>query len=95
MMQQVEQRNACRTNYSMVTLVDGTRVTSDSEEWRFECEARDILNKPTREERQRILYGEFNPKTQLRNGGLTKHRGEAYVKRLEDKILELWRAARA
>ena len=94
MMQQIERRNLCKTNYSMVTLVDGTRVTSDSEEWRFECEARDILNKPTREERQRILYGEFNPKTQLRSGGLMKYRGEPYVKLLEEKILELWRASR-
>lgn len=94
MMQQIERRNLCKTNYGMVTLVDGTRLPSDSEEWRFECEAGDILNKPTREERQRILYGEFNPKTQLRNGGLMKYRGETYVKLLEEKILELWRASR-
>lgn len=86
--------NVCKWIPSMVTLVDGRRVPSDHEDWRFETEARDILNKPTKEERQRILYGEFNPKTQLRNGGLMKYRGEAYVKLLEEKILELWRASR-
>lgn len=87
--------NACTWKPSMVTLVDGTRVLSDSEAWRFECEARHVLNQPTKEDRIRILRGEINPKTQLRNGGLVKHRGEAYVERLEAKILELWRARQA
>lgn len=88
-------RNVCRTQYSMVTLVDGTRVTSDSEPWRFECEARYVLDMPTKEARQAFLRGEFNTKTQLRTGGLAKIRGEDYVKQLEDKILELWRARRS
>ncbi len=88
-------RNVCRTNYTMVTLVDGTRAPSDSEAWRFECEARYVLDMPTKEARQAFLRGEFNTKTQLRTGGLVKVRGEDYVKRLEDKILEVWRARRS
>lgn len=86
------QHNACTWRPSMVTLIDGTRVLSDSEAWRFECEARYVLDQPTKEDRQRILRGEFNPKTQLRTGGLLKFRGLEYVERLEAKILELWRA---
>ena len=30
----------------MVTLLDGSQVRSDSEEWRFECEARHMLSFP-------------------------------------------------
>lgn len=94
-MNQPQKNNVCKWIAPMVTLVDGTRVPSDSEEWRFECEARHILNQPTKEDRQRILRGDFNPKTQLRTGGLVKHRGLESVERLEAKILELWRAGLA
>jgi hypothetical protein len=93
-MMQAQQRNACKWIAPMVTLVDGTRVPSDSEEWRFQCEAQHVLNLPTREQRQAVLRGEFNPKTQLRQGGLVKFRGLEYVQRLEDVIMVLWRSAK-
>lgn len=75
---------------SMVTLVDGTRVLNDSEEWRHECEARTILNMPDRGARHDALYGPINPKTGQRYGGVKGKRGEAELARLEAKILELW-----
>lgn len=87
--------NACKWIAPMVTLVDGTRVPSDSEEWRAECEARHILNQPHIDARHEILYGPFNIKSGKREGGLMKHRGADGVKAIESKIMELWNARRS
>lgn len=82
---------------STVRLVDGTEVLSDSEAYRFECEARHILN-----------IGQGLPpaiaKARRREAldGIEKMRGrgspEAAAaaaetrKALEQKIMELWKA---
>lgn len=71
--------NMCSWVAPDVTLIDGvTVVKSDSEAWRFECEARHILKLPTRSERVAMLEG------------IGKRRGEAAKKKLSDKILEIW-----
>lgn len=80
----------------MVTLVDGEEVDSASEEWRFECECRYILNLPTLIQRREWLYGrietnKFSGKTQA-TGGLLQRRGADAVKAIEAKMMELWRA---
>lgn len=37
--------NACSWIHNVVTLADGRKISSDSEEWRAECEARLVLSK--------------------------------------------------
>lgn len=73
----------------MVTLHDGREVSSDSEEWRHECEARAILNMPTKGKRRDYLYGELDQFGKER-GGVRGRRGDAELKRLEATILALW-----
>lgn len=42
----------------LIKLVDGREVSNYSEEYRFECECRDLLTrKPTRSEKHLYLYG--------------------------------------
>lgn len=67
---------------STVTLADGRQVLSDSEEWRAECEARHILNLPTKVARVALL------------DGIEKKRGPEARKALEGRILELWSLGR-
>ncbi|MNK29188.1 hypothetical protein D3C87_475790 [compost metagenome] len=81
---------------SIVKLVDGTEVDSASEDWRFECECRYILNLPTLIQRREWLYGrietnKFTGKTSA-VGGLLQRRGADSVKAIEAKMMELWRA---
>ena len=71
--------NACKWKPKLVTLADGRQVLSDSEDWRAECEARHILNMPTKAARHEQL------------ALVEKHRGGAGRKELEDRIMELWR----
>jgi hypothetical protein len=73
----------------MVTLMDGSKVDHCSEEWRHECEARAILNMPTKGRRQDYLYGSLDHRGNSR-GGVLQIRGEAAVRRLEETILALW-----
>jgi hypothetical protein len=72
-----------------VTLHDGREVDCASEEWRHECEARAILNMPTKGMRQDYLWGALDERGKPR-GGVLQLRGEAEVKRLEATILALW-----
>lgn len=78
----VTQRNVCSWKAPDVTLVDGSVVKSDSEPWRFECEARHILRMPTKDTRISFL------------DMIEKKRGKPYRDRLESKILEIWRSER-
>ena len=64
----------------MVVLVDGREVSSASEEWRHECEARYILKLPSLEQRRAWL------------ADLERRRGKAAVDRLRDTMSQLWRA---
>lgn len=63
----------------MVTLMDGREVQSDSEEWRAECEARYLLNRPTIDERRALL------------AAIEKRRGKAAREDLEQRALAIWR----
>lgn len=64
----------------MVTLLDGSQVSSDSEAWRFQCEATHILNLPNKPLRVAQLEA------------IEKRRGHEARKALEGKILEVWDA---
>ena len=70
--------NACTWQPSMVTLLDGRQVLSDSEEWRAETEALYVLNLPTKEIRLNFLEA------------IEKRRGTKARKDLEERILKLW-----
>lgn len=39
----------------LVTLIDGRQVSSSSEEWRHECEARHVARLPSRAERAKYI----------------------------------------
>jgi hypothetical protein len=73
----------------MVKLIDGTEVSSDSEEWRHETEARAVLAMPTKRQRQEYLWGTFD-KWGKERGGIRGHRGEEEVKRLQETIIKIW-----
>lgn len=76
---------------TMVTLIDGSQVDNASEEWRHECEARAVLNMPTKSARQNFLWGTLDQYGKTR-GGVLQIRGEAEVRRLEETIMKLWNA---
>ena len=84
--------NACTWKPTLVTLIDGRQVPSDSEEWRHETEARFILELPALHLRRSYLYGKRNDLTGDVKGGIMQRRGEAEVKRLEATMLAIWRA---
>ncbi len=75
--------NACSWQAKTVTLVDGTEVLSDSEAFRFECEARHILNMPNKPLRVACL------------DNIEKRRGLPAREALQTKILEVWEARQA
>jgi hypothetical protein len=62
----------------MVALADGTQVKSDSREWLLECEARYVLNLPTKADRHALL------------DKIEKRRGRAARVELSDRILALY-----
>ena len=74
----------------MPTLIDGRGVSSSSEEWRHECEARAILAMPTRDRRRCYLYGYTDQRTGKKVRGLVDIRGKAAVEALEQTIWKLW-----
>jgi hypothetical protein len=77
-------------NERMVTLYDGTEVSNYSEEWRHECEARAILDMPSKRARQDYLYGRYDQQWKKERGGVLQIRGEAALKRLEETALAIW-----
>jgi len=73
-------RNACTWVAPLVTLRDGRQVPSDSEPWRFECQARTILDLPSKHARK-VLLAKWEEK-----------HGRESTFALETEILALWRA---
>ena len=71
-------QNHCKWKAPTVTLANGEQVPSDSVEWLKECEARAILDLPTKQARLDFL------------DKIEKRRGEPARKDLERRILELW-----
>lgn len=71
-----------RPGEQQVTLHDGRSVSSYSEEWRAECEARAVLNMPTRMDRARYL------------GLVARRRGPAAADAIRELGLKIWRAQR-
>lgn len=71
-------RNACSWKAPMVKLADGREVPSDSQEWLLECEARHILNLPSKPARLELL------------DQIEKRRGPDARRELEVRILTLW-----
>jgi hypothetical protein len=67
----------------MPRLHDGTEVSSHSEAWRMECEARWILKLPSLDERRAWLQG------------LEKRRGKTHVDQLKATMRHLWAQPRA
>ena len=67
----------------LAVLASGEQVSSDSPAWLLECEARRLLELPTRDDRLREL------------DYLQKRRGEPARKDLEQRILALWQLERA
>lgn len=75
-------QNMCSWKAPLVTLADGRQVPSDSREWLEECEARYILNQPTKAARHELL------------NLVEKQRGVAARNALQDRIMNLWRLTR-
>lgn len=67
----------------MVTLHDGTSVSSWSLEWMAECEARGVLRLPTRERRRYYL------------DMVERKRGKPARDALESLAVRIWRAAKS
>lgn len=74
----------------LVTLADGRQVDSGSEEWRTECQARAIMDLPTRAARLEYLEGRVDPATGRRSGGVLQFHGQRAVDKLKADILRLW-----
>jgi hypothetical protein len=49
--------NVCSFRAPTVKLIDGTEVSSDSEAWRAECEARGVLSMRDKGRRRMYLFG--------------------------------------
>lgn len=62
----------------MVTLVTGEQVPSDSPKWLHECQARYIIELPTRERREKFL------------AEIAKRNGEEAKRELVKTIRQLW-----
>ncbi len=75
-------RNACTWKAPLVTLATGEQVPSDSQAWLLECEARHILNMPTKAARLELL------------DQIEKRRGADAAKELRERILLLWELQR-
>ena len=66
-----------------VQLHDGSTVSSYSEDWRADCEAREILAMASKSERQAYLER------------VEKRRGQPATDRLRAVIMRVWEARRA
>lgn len=71
-------RNACSWKAPLVTLATGEQVPSDSKAWKDECEARHILNLPTKAARLELL------------DQIEKRRGADAANELRQRVLLLW-----
>lgn len=67
----------------IVTLITGEAVDSASEEWRHECEARMVADRPTLVERRAYLEE------------VERRRGKAEADRLRATMGEIWKARKA
>ncbi len=67
----------------VVTLRDGTECAKDSEAWRAECEARHVLNLPSKQRRRAYL------------DMVEQRRGADSPKALERLVVLLWQDERA
>jgi hypothetical protein len=79
---------------SFVRLIDGREVSTWSDDWRHECEARFLLSLPL-ERRRCLMYGDWHHvfgtrNDQERRGGIAQKRGQAAVSRLEATMREIW-----
>lgn len=81
--------NSCTWRAPMVTLADGREAPSDSEEWRAECEAKWVLDLPSKAARHDFVYGPVG-QDGIRRGGVAKRRGMEAAKRLEQRVRRLW-----
>lgn len=92
-MKRQAQHNLSTWRPSLVTLLDGRQVASDSEEWRAECEAREVLRWPLAKRRDYLFGKEYDDGE--RRGGIEKYRGKAGLQALLKTIDQLHRAAKA
>lgn len=79
---------------TLVTLIDGTQVSSYSEEWRHECECRAIYNMPTLQKRREYLYGKLDNWGKM-SGGIEQKRGKESLQRIEATLIEIWKMRKA
>lgn len=75
--------NSCTWKAPLVTLSNGRQVLSNSQEWMAECEARHILDMPSKPARLAML------------DGIEKRRGPEARRELEQRIMDLWHKSRA
>lgn len=66
-----------------VQLHDGRTVDSSSEEWRLECEARAVLEMPTRAARRKYLFN------------VEERRGVVAMELLRQRIMAIYEAMKA
>lgn len=72
---------------AMARLVDGREVSSDSEEWRHECEARAIYALPSLAERRAFLESLEHRRGKAAADALRKTMSEIYQARLAAKAV--------
>ena len=90
----MNQTNLAPTNERTVTLEDGRVVSNYSREYLEECEARAVLDMPSRDHRNRFLYGYvgFDGK---RVKGVADVRGKAAADDLRERAEKLYYARKA
>lgn len=85
--------NSCDENCSrdrVNTLLSGEICCTMCNLWRRECEARYVLDMPSKQQRKDYLYGYDKFTGEFRKGVL-KQRGQAAVSQLETDILTQWK----
>ncbi len=75
--------------YGPVTLIDGTVVDSGSEAWRAECEARAVLDMPTKIKRRDYLNG-YTDMEGRKHPGVLGRRGAVALAELQAMIMRVW-----
>lgn len=71
------------------TLIDGRQVPADSEEWRAECEAREILSWPLPKRRE-FVNGHIDPQTKRQTFCVRVARGDAAADKLITDLKKLY-----